>query len=89
MVVVATATIVNGVWSATVPVSAVNGAVTSFWIKAIHQNGNLQCSKTIDVRFKFVSSNVCTDPITNLTIGSHFSGQVVNTSPITLTGLVA
>ncbi|USN54674.1 MAG: hypothetical protein H6765_09360 [Candidatus Peribacteria bacterium] len=32
--------------------------------------------------------DVCVDPITNFTIDSHFSGQVVTSSPILLTGTV-
>gem|GEM_PF-5318881 len=34
------------------------------------------------------TTNICTDPITNLTISSHVNGQVVSNSPITLTGTV-
>jgi hypothetical protein len=80
------ATIFNGVWSVTVPL--VVGA-NSIWVKAYPiDNDCSPVQKDIVVNYN-PHTNVCTDPVTNLTISSHTNNQTVNNSPITLTGLVA
>jgi cysteine-rich repeat protein len=79
-------TISNGVWSVNVPlVTGANG----IWVTAYPNDTD--CSLVeLDIVVNYQpAANVCTDPVTNLTITSHTNNQTVNSGTITLTGQVA
>jgi cysteine-rich repeat protein len=79
-----TATVVNGVWSATVQLQPWENKV---WVKAMHTNGNPNCTQTIDLVLKYETTTLCPNPVT-LTLISHTNNQTVNTQTVTLTWTV-
>jgi hypothetical protein len=79
-------TISNGVWSVNVPLAS---GANEIWVKAYPTDTDclpVQLDITVNNQ---PATNVCTDPITNLTITSHTDNQNVNVRLITLTGQVS
>jgi cysteine-rich repeat protein len=76
-----TATVVNGVWSATVQLAQ---WTNNIWVKAMHSNGNQTCTYTLDIVLNYQPSVTCPNPVT-VTLTSHTNNQTVNAQTVTLT----
>ncbi len=83
--VVGVASVQNGIWSAEVPITAVNGTTTNFRVKAKHQNNNGSCLKIIDVSFIYQPSAPVVTTC-NATLVSPIPAQVqVNSGSFAIT----
>lgn len=79
-----TATVVNGVWSATIQLAP---GANNIWVKWMHTNGDPDCVYIIDWRLNYVPTAECPNPVT-VTLTSHTNNQTVNSQTVTLTGTV-
>lgn len=79
-----TATVVNGVWSATVQLQP---GANNVWVKWMHTNGNQNCTYLLDIVLNYQPATMCPNPVT-VTLTSHTTNQTVNTQTVTLTWTV-
>ena len=79
-----TGTINGNVWSATVPLQV---GINNFWVVAYPNDADCDIVMK-DFTLIYKPGGVCENPVTHLSISSHYNNQVVYTPSVLLTGLV-
>lgn len=73
------ATIVNGVWSATVQLQT---GVNNLRVKAIHTNGQQDCQFILDFTLTYQPGTMCPNPIHDLAVSSHTYNQIITQATV-------